>query len=143
MFQKGLGIYNQDNLLCDRNTQEHIKKSGLIVVEGLFDGASFIEAGSFNGGALMGMQISMMQIALLKFIDAHVKIIKVFFDRNVPGGGGVQKALSLPENNGFQVDIFIWHQIVCHSHASPVKLPEQMKDTGDMSAKQLQWLREN
>ena len=66
---------------------------------------------------------------------------KVFFDREVPGDRGIQKALSLRESNNVQVDIFNWDHMVGHSHASPVKLPEPMKDAGERSNKRLQWLR--
>jgi DNA primase len=144
-FQKRFEIYNQDKLLWDGKAQEQIKKFGLILVEGFFDVASLIESGCLNVGGLMGVQISTMQIARLKFIDAHVQMrkIKVFLDRDVAGVEGAQKALSLLKSNGFQVDIFNWDQIICRSQGTSVKIPENIKDASDMSAKQLQWLREN
>ena len=143
-FRKGLEIYNQDKLLLDSPARHQIKQFGLILVEGFFDAASLVESGCLNVGALMGTQISKMQIARLKFIDAHAEItrIKLFLDRDETGAAGSQKAVSLLENNGFQVDVFDWDQIFHRSKDSPVKIPEKIKDADDMTTKQIKWLRQ-
>jgi DNA primase len=144
-FHKGLEIYNQDKLLLDNEARCQLKEFGLILVEGFFDVASLVEAGCLNVGALMGSQISQEQITRLKFIDTHVEIsrIKLFLDRDKAGHEGAQKAFSLIKNSGFQADIFNWNQTFFNSKVSRVKIPDKVKDAGDMSVKQLQWLREN
>ena len=142
-FYKGLEIYNQDKLILDKNIHCQLKEFGLILVEGFFDVVSLVEAGFLNVGALMGSQISKDQIARLKLIAANVEIpkITVFLDRDNAGYEGAQKTNSLLNNSGFQVDIFNWEQTFFNSKMQEVKIPEKIKDPGDMSANQLQWLR--
>ncbi len=144
-FRKGLEIYNQDKLLLDKEARCQIKQFGLVLVEGFFDVASLVEAGCLNVGALMGSQISQEQITRLNFINTHIEIsrITLFLDRDQAGYEGSQKARSLLKNSGFQADIFNWNQTFCNSRASRVKIPDKVKDAGDMSFKQLQWLRKN
>lgn len=138
-FQKAGAIYSQNNGICDRNVEEQIKKCGLIGVEALFNGAFNIKTVCFSGGALREMRICMMHIILFKFNDAHGTIvkIKVFFVREVPGDGGIPKALPLKESDNVQIDIFNWDQTVGLIHPWPVKLPAQVKDAGASSDKQL------
>ena len=113
-FRKGLEIYNQDKLLLDNEARWQIRQFGLVLVEGFFDVSSLIEAGCLNVGALMGTQISKRQRTRLKFIDAHVDILKIklFLDRDKAGDEGVQKVLSLLKNSGFHSDVFNWEQTV-------------------------------
>ena len=143
-FRKGMEIYNQDKLLLDSQARHQIKQFGLILVEGFFDVASLVESGCFNVGALMGAQISKMQIARLKFTDTHAEIsrVKLFLDRDEAGAAGSQKAVCLLKNNGFQVDVFNRDQVFHRSKDFPVKIPENIKDVGDMSTIQINWLRQ-
>lgn len=139
-FQKAEALYSQNNWIYDKNVEEQIKKCGLIGVEAWFNGASYIKAGCFSGGALIGMRICMMHIILFKSIDDHGTIvkIKVFFAREVPGDGGIPKAVPLRESNNVQrlislIGIKRWALYT----PSPVKLPAQAKDAGSSSDKQL------
>jgi DNA primase len=142
-FRKGLEIYNQDNLLFDCQARRQIEQYGIIIVEGFFDVASLVESGCLNVGALMGVELTQMQIARLKFICSYVGVekIKLFLDRDGAGSAGSLRAVSLLKRNGVEIDVFNWNQRFCLSNGSRVGIPEKIKDAGDMSAKQLHWLR--
>ncbi|MEA3360164.1 MAG: hypothetical protein U9R17_12275 [Thermodesulfobacteriota bacterium] len=75
------------------------------------------------------------QIARVKFISSQVTIPKVtvFLDRDEAGIAGTDKAIALLRSNGFSAEAFDWNQ-------TEFSLATVM-DAGDMSAKQLQWLR--
>jgi transposase len=142
-FFKGLEIYNQDNLLLDKNAQNQIRDHGLVLVEGFFDVAKLVEAGLLNVGALMGAYITEEQIQQLKFIDTQVAIsrINLFLDRDETGISGAQRAVSLLENNGFSVRAFDWNQHFEKPDGTVINIPETIKDAGDMSVHQFMWLR--
>jgi DNA primase len=120
-----------------------VKQYGLVLVEGFFDVAVLIEAGFLNIGALMGSQVTDNQVARLKFIDSCVAIPKIiiFLDRDEAGIVGTERAVTLLRDNGFRVEAFDWNQGFDRPGASLVKIPSRIKDAGDMSPKQLKWLR--
>lgn len=142
-FHKSLEIYNQDKLLVDPLARDQLKHYGLILVEGFFDVAALVGAGCLNVGALMGAQLMPQQITRLKFIASITELpkITIFLDRDEAGITGTQKSLSLLHENGFEAEAFDWNQRFKRSDGTFVAIPERIRDAGDMSRKQLQWLR--
>jgi transposase len=142
-FHKSLEIYNQDKLLTDPVAIRQLETSGLILVEGFFDVAVLIEAGVLNVGGLMGAQITSRQVERLQFIHSKVKFpkIKVFLDRDETGNNGAQKTLSILHNKGFMAEVFDWDQTFTRPDATLANIPSGVKDAGDMTVKQLQWLQ--
>ena len=142
-FFKRLEIYNQDKLLLDASARQQVERFGLVLVEGFFDVATLVESGCLNVGALMGSDITEKQISRVKFISSRVPIpkITVFLDRDEAGIAGAEKAVALLRTNEFSVEAFDWNQTFAQSYADLVKIPATIMDPGDMSVKQLQWLR--
>ncbi|MEA2039065.1 MAG: IS21 family transposase [Thermodesulfobacteriota bacterium] len=142
-FFKKLEIYNQDKLLLDPKARQQVERFGLVLVEGFFDVAALIESGCLNIGALMGSHMTEEQMARVKFISSHIPIPKVtvFLDRDEAGIAGTEKAIALLRTNGFSAEAFDWNQTFERSGADLVKIPVTIRDPGDMSVKQLQWLR--
>ena len=142
-FFKRLEIYNQDKLLLDAPARQQVERFGLVLVEGFFDVATLVESGCLNVGALMGSDITEEQISRVKFISSRVLIpkITVFLDRDEAGIAGAEKAVALLRTNEFSVEAFDWNQSFAQSYADLVKIPATIMDPGDMSVKQLQWLR--
>jgi transposase len=143
-FFKGLEIYNQDKLLLDSAVRQQMEQSGLVLVEGFFDVAALIGAGCLNVAAVMGSQVMEKQIARLKFISFCVAVpkITIFFDRDEAGIAGTEKSVSLLRSNGFTVEVFDWNQIFNQPGYPSGKTVDRIKDPGDISTKQLKWLRE-
>jgi DNA primase len=142
-FFKRLEIYNQDKLLLDVSARQQVERFGLVLVEGFFDVAALVESGCLNVGALMGSHMTEKQMALIKFISSRVPIpkITVFLDRDEAGITGAEKAVALLRSNGFSVEAFDWNQTFEPSGFSLDKIPTTVMDAGDMSLRQLQWLR--
>jgi transposase len=142
-FFKRLEIYNQDKLLLDASARQQVGRLGLVLVEGFFDVAALVESGCLNVGALMGSHMTEQQMALIKFISSHVPIpkITVFLDRDEAGITGAEKAVALLRTNGFLAEAFDWNQTFEQSGTDLVKIPDAIRDAGDMSVRQLQWLR--
>ena len=143
-FHKSIEVYNQDNLINDGVARNQIKHFGLILVEGFFDVASLVEAGCFNVAALMGAHISLSQLDRLKFIHSKITIpnIVIFLDRDKAGVDGAKKTGAILSKNGFNTKIFDWEQIlICSSDLIVKKIPTTIKDVGDMSDEQIQWLK--
>ena len=142
-FFKGLEIYNQDKLLLDTAARCQVEQFGLVLVEGFFDVAALVESGLLNVGALMGSQITDEQVARVKFISSLVAIAKItiFLDRDEAGIAGSEKALSLLRRNGFSVNVFDWEETFDRPGAPLLRIPIGIRDPGDMSSKQLKWLR--
>ena len=140
-FFKKLEIYNQDKLLLDTSAKDQVQRLGLVLVEGFFDAAALVESGCLNVGALMGAHMTEQQAARIKFISSHVEIpkITVFLDRDEAGVIGAQKTVAMLRKNGFSAEAFDWNQTLGSSF---VKIPMDVMDPGDMSPKQLKWLRE-
>jgi len=140
-FFKKLEIYNQDKLLLDASARQQVARLGLMLVEGFFDVAALVESGCLNVGALMGAHMTEQQAARIKFISSYVDIpkITVFLDRDEAGMIGAQKAVAALRKNGFSAEAFDWNQALGSSF---VKIPMAVMDPGDMSPKQLKWLRE-
>jgi transposase len=140
-FFKKLEIYNQDKLLSDVSARQQVEQLGLVLVEGFFDVAVLVESGCLNVGALMGSHITEQQAARIKFISSHIEIpkITVFLDRDEAGIIGAQKAVAVLRKNGFSAEAFDWNQTLGSSF---LKIPGAVMDPGDMSPKQLKWLRE-
>jgi len=142
-FFKRLEIYNQDKLLLDASARQQVERFGLVLVEGFFDVAALVESGCLNVGALMGSHMTEQQMALINFISSHVPIpkITVFLDRDDAGITGAEKVVALLQTNGFSAETFDWNQTFERSGADLVKIPAAIRDAGDMSVRQLQWLR--
>lgn len=142
-FFKRLEIYNQDKLLLDASARQQVERFGLVLVEGFFDVATLVESGCLNVGALMGSHMTEEQMARVKFISSRVPIpkITVFLDRDEAGIAGAEKAVALLQSNGFSAEAFDWNQTFEQSGADLVKIPAAIRDPGDMSVRQLQWLR--
>jgi len=142
-FFKRLKIYNQDKLLLDASARQQVEQFGLVLVEGFFDVATLIESGCLNVGALMGPHMTEKQMARVKIISSHVPIPKVtvFLDRDEAGIAGAEKAVTLLQTNGFSAEAFDWNQTFAQSYTDLVKIPATIMDPGDMSVRQLQWLR--
>jgi hypothetical protein len=79
----------------------------------------------------------------LQFINSRVPIpkITVFLDRDEVGIAGAEKAFALLRTNGFSAEAFDWNQTFTQSGADLAKIPGTIRDPGDMSVRQLQWLR--
>jgi len=139
-FFKKLEIYNQDNMLSDASARQQVERLGLVLVEGFFDVATLVESGCLNVGALMGAHMSEKQVDRVKFIRSRIQIpkITIFLDRDEAGMIGAQKAVALLRKNGFSTEAFDWNQILGPSGL----IPTTVMDPGDMSPKQLKWLRE-
>ena len=142
-FFKRLEIYNQDKLLLDASAKQQVERFGLVLVEGFFDVAALVESSCLNVGALMGSHMTEEQMARVKLIGARVPVpkITVFLDRDEAGIAGAEKAVTLLRDNGFSAEAFDWNQTFEQSGLSLAKIPTTIKDAGDMSPKQLQWLR--
>jgi len=142
-FFKRLEIYNQDKLLLDAPARQQVERFGLVLVEGLFDVAALIESGCLNVGALMGSHMTEQQVDRVKFISSHAPIpkITVFLDRDEAGITGAEKAVALLRSNGFSAEAFDWNQTFEQSGTEFFKIPVTIRDPGDMSVRQLQWLR--
>lgn len=135
-FFKGLEIYNQDNLLLDKEAREQITSYGLILVEGYFDTAVLVSAGVLNVGAIMGSNLTFGQVTRLKVINSHLKIPKItlFLDRDESGVSGSEKSALTLLRHGFSVSLFNWGDFS--------DIPGKIKDPGDMEIEQLKNLRE-
>jgi len=114
-----------------------------VLVEGFFDVAALVESGCLNVGALMGSHMTEKQMARVKFISSRVPVSKitVFLDRDEAGMTGAEEAVALLRSNGFSAEVFDWNQTFEPPGLSLAKTPTTIKDAGDMSPKQLQWLR--
>ena len=139
-FFKKLEIYNQDKLLSDASAKDQVQRLGLVLVEGFFDVAVLVESGCLNVGALMGSHMTEQQTSRIKFISSHIEIpkITVFLDRDEAGVIGAQKTVAMLRKNGFSAEAFDWNQTLGPSF---VKIPMAVMDPGDMSLRQLKWLR--
>ena len=142
-FFKRLEIYNRDKLLLDASARQQVERFGLALVEGFFDVAALVESGCLNVGALMGSHMTEQQMARIKFISSRVPIpkITVFPDRDEAGINGAEKAVALLRANGFSAEAFDRNQTCERSGADLVEIPATIRDAGDMSVRQLQWLR--
>ena len=105
-----------------------------------FDVAVLVESGCLNVGALMGSHMTEQQAARIKFISSHIEIprITVFLDRDEAGMIGAQKAVAVLRKHGFSAEAFDWNQTLGSSF---VKIPMAVMDPGDMSLRQVKWLR--
>jgi len=139
-FFKKLEIYNQDKLLSDASAKDQVQRLGLVLVEGFFDVAVLVESGCLNVGALMGSHMTEQQASRIKFISSHIEIprITVFLDRDEAGIIGAQKAVTVLRKHGFSAEAFDWNQTLGSSF---VKIPMAVMDPGDMSLRQVKWLR--
>jgi hypothetical protein len=142
-FFKRLEIYNQDKLLLDASARQQMERFGLVLVEGFFDVAALVESGCLNVGALMGSHMTEQQVARVKFISSRVPIPKItlFLDKDEAGIAGAEKAVALLRSNGFSAEVFDWKQTFEQAGTDLVKIPVTIRDPGDMSVRQLQWLR--
>ena len=142
-FFKGLELYNQDCLLLDPLAKFQVERFGIVLVEGFFDVAAMIEGNCLNVCALMGSRITNRQIERLKYLRRHVNIPKItlFLDRDEAGISGARETFLLLSKNGFLVECFDWSQTFDRSGFPPVMISDKIKDPGNLSGRQLSWLR--
>jgi transposase/5S rRNA maturation endonuclease (ribonuclease M5) len=142
-FRKGLEIYNQDQLLLDKEARDQTEKFGLILVEGFFDVAKLVQAGCRNVGALMGSSISAEQIQRISWMRNRLQFpnILLFLDRDQAGqkaAGRIQQQL---ERHKLAVTVFDWNQKVAFNAQSPEPIPSSIQDPADMTVSHLHVLR--
>jgi 5S rRNA maturation endonuclease (ribonuclease M5) len=142
-FRKGLEIYNQDQLVLDKEARDQASKFGLILVEGFFDVAKLVQAGCRNVGALMGTSISAEQIERLSWMRDRLQFPKVllFLDRDKAGQQAVDKIKQQLDRHKLAVTVFDWHQNVSFNGQSTEPIPESIQDPADMTVGQLRALR--
>jgi DNA primase len=142
-FRKGLEIYNQDQLLLDREARCQAGKFGLILVEGYFDVAKLVEADCRNVGALMGSSISAEQIERLTWIRSRLGFpyILLFLDRDQTGQKAAGKIQERLGRHSLTVTVFDWNQKVVLNGQTAELIPESIQDPADMSVGQLHALR--
>ena len=142
-FRKGLEIYNQDQLLLDREARLQAGKFGLILVEGYFDVAKLVEADCRNVGALMGSSISAEQIERLTWIRSRLRFpcIRLFLDRDQAGQEAAGKIQERLGRHSLAVTVFDWNQKVVLNGQTAELIPESIQDPADMSVGQLHALR--
>jgi len=112
-FYKGCELYNQDHLLLDDQARHQAAIHGLVLVEGFFDVATFVEAGCRNVAALMGIVLTAHQIQRLEQIQQRVGFpsITLFLDRDAPGQKATQRIENQLAQAGFTVTTFPWEQV--------------------------------
>jgi DNA primase len=142
-FRKGLEIYNQDQLLLDKEARLQAGKFGLILVEGYFDVAKLVEADCRNVGALMGSSISAEQIERLAWIRSRLGLpyILLFLDRDQAGQEAAGKVQERLGHHSLAVTVFDWDQKVSGNGQTAKLIPESIQDPADMSVDQLRALR--
>jgi DNA primase len=142
-FRKGLEIYNQDQLLLDKEARLQAGKFGLILVEGLFDVAKLVEADCRNVGALMGSSVSAEQIERLTWIRSRLRFpyVLLFLDRDKPGQEAAGKIQERLGNHNLAVTMFDWNQKVSLNGQTAELIPESIQDPAEMSVGQLHALR--
>jgi DNA primase len=142
-FRKGLEIYNQDQLLLDKEARLQAGKFGLILVEGYFDVAKLVQADCRNVGALMGSSISAEQIERLSWIRSRLGLsyILLFLDRDQAGQEAAGKVQERLGHHNLAVTVFDWDQKVSGNGQTAKLIPESIQDPADMSVDQLRALR--
>jgi len=142
-FRKGLEIYNQDQLLLDKEAREQAGKFGLILVEGFFDAAKLVAADCRNVGALMGSSISAQQVERLVWMQSLLKppYIRLFMDRDAAGQQACRKLQKRLEDHNLPVTVFDWNLKVSLDGKPAGQIPESIQDPADMSLDQLRALR--
>jgi hypothetical protein len=142
-FRKGLEIYNQDQLLLDKEARHQAGKFGLILVEGFFDAAKLVAADCRNVGALMGSSISAEQVERLVWIRCRLRFpyIRLFLDRDDAGQEAACKAQQRLGHHNLAVTVFDWDQKVSLNGQTAEQIPESIQDPADMSVGQLRALR--
>jgi 5S rRNA maturation endonuclease (ribonuclease M5) len=142
-FRKGLEIYNQDQLLLDKEAKEQAGKFGLILVEGFFDAAKLVAAGYRNVGALMGSSISAQQVERLVWMQSRLQppYIRLFLDRDAAGQQACRKLQNCLEDHNLAVTVFDWNLKMSLDGKPAGQIPESIQDPADMSVDQLRALR--
>jgi transposase/5S rRNA maturation endonuclease (ribonuclease M5) len=141
-FRKGLEIYNQDQLLLDKEAKDQAEKFGLILVEGFFDAAKLVAAGCRNVGALMGSSISAEQVERLVWMQSRLQFpyIRLFLDRDRAGQEAARKLRKRLGDHNLAVAVFDWNQMSLDGQTTG-QIPESIQDPADMSVGQLRALR--
>jgi 5S rRNA maturation endonuclease (ribonuclease M5) len=142
-FRKGLEIYNQDQLVLDKEARDQAGKFGLILMEGYFDVAKLVAAGCRNVGALMGSSISAEQIERLLWIHNRLQFpyILLFLDRDKAGQRAASKIQQQLGRHKLAVTVFDWNQKVSLNGQSAEPIPQPIQDPADMTVGQLCALR--
>jgi len=142
-FRKGWEIYNQDQLLLDKEACRQAITFGLILVEGFFDVAKLVEAGCRNAGALMGAHISVEQIERLAWIRSRIRFprIVLFLDRDQAGRDGTRQVLERLRCHNFEVSVFDWDRNTSGNTQGIEPISGSIQDPADMTVEQLQHLR--
>jgi len=142
-FRKGLELYNQDQLVLDKEARDQTAKFGLILVEGFFDTAKLVAAGYRNVGALMGSSMTSDQIERLVWMQSRLQFpyIRLLLDRDAAGQEAVGKLRKQLDRHGLAVKLFDWDQKVSCNGQTAEPIPESIQDPADMSLDQLRALR--
>jgi 5S rRNA maturation endonuclease (ribonuclease M5) len=142
-FRKGLEIYNQDQLVLDKEARDQAGKFGLILVEGYFDVAKLVQAGCRNVAALMGSSISAEQIERLLWIRNRLQLpyILLFLDRDKAGQQAAVKIQQQLGRHKLAVTVFDWNQKLSLNGQSTEPIPQSVQDPADMTVGQLRALR--
>ncbi|MCC6898767.1 MAG: toprim domain-containing protein [Polyangiaceae bacterium] len=91
-FHKSIELFGVDRLARDAETQDAVRKFGVIVVEGAFDAISLVEKGFKNTVSTLGSDVSAKQRALL--VDPELnpsRRVTIFFDNDEAGRHGRKK----------------------------------------------------
>ena len=144
-FAKSLELYNADKLQLDPHAAAQAQASGqILLVEGCFDVAKLVEAGILNAGACFGAHLDEKQLPRLADIAASTGVthVRLWFDRDAAGQRGQAQALALINGSGvLTASGFDWQVAFPSPVRGSVSLPEDLKDPGDFSPEQLQFLR--
>ena len=143
-FAKSHELYNIDNLLLDPAAVQQARETGCVLLaEGAFDVAKFVEAGIRNVVASFGAALSSEQVAWLRWAGQFlgVPLMNVFYDRDTAGQVGTEAALALLRQQGMAAVAFDWDQTFASEMRDTVSIPAEIADPCDFSVTQLQWLR--
>lgn len=145
-FNKSRELYNLDCAVLDDASEEQIRAGGqVLLVEGPFDVAKLVEAGIKNVVASLGSQLSPRQGELLVFMLRRLRMsaprVLVFYDRDEAGQEGGAKAVELLQGLGVAAEAFGWEQTFASARRPLIRIPDTVKDPGDLSVEQLRWLR--
>jgi len=145
-FHKSAELYGQDVIMLDPEARRQIQETGHIVLtEGPFDVAKAYEAGLRNVVVCFGSSLSEIQAKKLKMMCELCGCGKValVFDRDNAGKKGAERASRLLAEYNLKADTFNWGQEFQNAISPKVSIPNNIKDLGEFSANQLQWLRRN
>lgn len=143
-FHKSAELYGQELLVLHEDAAEQARATGhILLTEGPFDLAKAVEGGIRNGVASLGATLSQTQAGKLRDLSERfgVSRILIAYDRDAAGKAGADKAAALLAEHGLEPRLFDWDAPVAINRGGPVRIPEDIRDLGDLSAEQIGWLR--